>query len=292
MPLTRTVSSLTQSRNKERREEVNEKSKLVVNWMQELLKEPIRGDTLQEKLSDGVVLCRVANALKPGCIRKFHRNPKMQAMKHENIGFFLTVARSRFNVSQGALFVPGDLLDPSENDAPILRVLTVLLTVIKEGGHNVAGLEGITQYEDDPEETTETTQTTQTTQTEAHADDLLSPRTNEPGERKQNLHIENSNGGEWYLQGKLHEYVDMQAQVASEILECIHQEMSIVSKLQLLDTVAAHSSKIQEKLLYATDAELRQLCYEMGLGNSLSDIPVGKDRKWYIEWIIKYGRAK
>jgi hypothetical protein len=84
--LTRSGSSMTISRAKERKEEVESKTKIVVDWMQELLKEPIKGANLKEKLADGVVLCRVANAIRPGCIRKFHRSPKMNMMKQENIG--------------------------------------------------------------------------------------------------------------------------------------------------------------------------------------------------------------
>lgn len=84
--VTRATSSLTISRKEECKHEYDTKSKIVTEWMQELLKEPIPGDTLQEKLADGVVLCKIANAIKPGCIRKFHRKPKMLMMKLENIG--------------------------------------------------------------------------------------------------------------------------------------------------------------------------------------------------------------
>lgn len=83
---TRKGPALTVSRKEEAKAEVEAKSKIVCEWMQDLLKEPIPGKNLQEKLSDGVVLCKVANAIKPGCIRKFHRKPKMLMMKLENIG--------------------------------------------------------------------------------------------------------------------------------------------------------------------------------------------------------------
>lgn len=83
---TRKGPALTVSRKEEAKAELEAKSKIVCDWMQDLLKEPIPGKNLQEKLSDGVVLCKVANAIKPGCIRKFHRKPKMLMMKLENIG--------------------------------------------------------------------------------------------------------------------------------------------------------------------------------------------------------------
>jgi hypothetical protein len=72
----------------EAKAELDLKSKAILEWIQDLLKEQIPGNSLQEKLSDGVVLCKIANAIKPGCIRKFHRKPKMLMMKMENIAFF------------------------------------------------------------------------------------------------------------------------------------------------------------------------------------------------------------
>lgn len=75
--------------------------------------------------------------------------------------------------------------------------------------------------------------------------------------------------------------------------------------------VNSHNRAIQEKLLYASDNELRQLCFDMGLGifffltffdfftprlnfvgSVIEDVPQGKDRKWYVDWIINYGRSK
>jgi hypothetical protein len=60
------------------------------------------------------------------------------------IAFFLTVCKTRFNVPQNTLFTPTDITEAAEDgsDGCMLRVLTVLFMVIKEGGYNVAGLEG------------------------------------------------------------------------------------------------------------------------------------------------------
>jgi hypothetical protein len=30
----------------------------------------------------------------------------------------------------------------------------------------------------------------------------------------------------------------------------------------------------------------------MGLGSTLADVPEGRERKYYVEWILKYGRSK
>jgi hypothetical protein len=101
-----------------------------------------------------------------------------------------------------------------------------------------------------------------------------------------------SSPGSWYLQGRHSEYVDIQPEVTTEILHCIHNELSHESKVSLIRSVEAHTKAIQEKVLYASDSDLRQLCFDMGLGGSLSDIPQGKERKYYVEWILKYGRSK
>lgn len=54
----------------------------------------------------------------------------------------MSVCKTRFNVPQNSFFAPTDLLEPSDDGSNMLRVLTVLLLVIKESGHVVAGLEG------------------------------------------------------------------------------------------------------------------------------------------------------
>jgi hypothetical protein len=87
---TRKGPALTVSRKEEAKHELETKSKIVCDWMQDLLKQPIPGKNLQEKLSDGVILCQLANAIKPGCIRKYHRKPKMLMMKIENIGMLIS----------------------------------------------------------------------------------------------------------------------------------------------------------------------------------------------------------
>jgi len=325
--------------------EFETKSKIILDWMQDLLKEPIPGATLQEKLADGVVLCKIANALKPGCVRRFHRKPKMLMMKLENIAFFLAVCKSRFGVGQTSLFSPQDVHEISDDNSNMLRVLTVLMLLIKEGGFKVDGLDldsetaapievtsvNIPEKKDVPEE-------------ELNPDDLISPRDKKETEAKkeeededakqlriieEQLELANKNAeiakakleqsrvqssqsikstvvstptvatvttivpqkGSWYLQGKLHEYIDIQPEVKNEILHVIHNELCIESKMAILSKIVQHNTTIEEKILYASDNELRQLCFEMGLGDSVSNVPQGKERRWYVDWIMMYGRS-
>ncbi|KAJ8601150.1 hypothetical protein CTAYLR_008483 [Chrysophaeum taylorii] len=62
-------------------------------------------------LRDGTVLCELANALKPGVIRKVHRNTKLPFKQMENISHFLTACRDEFGVEPSSLFESLDLYD-------------------------------------------------------------------------------------------------------------------------------------------------------------------------------------
>lgn len=49
---------------------------------------------------------------------------------------------------------------------------------------------------------------------------------------------------------------------------------------------------LEQKVLYASDSELRSLAHEMGLGASVNDIPANASRKYLVEFVMKFGRAK
>jgi chemotaxis protein histidine kinase CheA len=124
---------MTASRKEEEAKDLERKSKIITSWMEEKLKAPLPSNDLRESLIDGVVLCKLANVLKPGCIRKFHRQPRMLMMKMENIAFFLTACQSRFSVPQATLFAPTDIHDDSDpGGANMLKVVRVLLMLAHE----------------------------------------------------------------------------------------------------------------------------------------------------------------
>lgn len=85
---------------------------------------------------------------------------------------------------------------------------------------------------------------------------------------------------------------NLQAEVLKEVTSAIHSELSLESKMALLQTLEAHVRSVDSKLMWASDSELRTLCHETGLGNTLNDVPANKPRQWYIEWITKYGRLE
>ena len=45
--------------------------KEVLNWIQEVLEEPLPSGDFAEVLKDGVILCRLMNKIEPGAIKKF-----------------------------------------------------------------------------------------------------------------------------------------------------------------------------------------------------------------------------
>jgi len=96
---------------------------------------------------------------------------------------------------------------------------------------------------------------------------------------------------DWYLHGKTTAHVDVQAEVQREIAAVIHAELSIENKAKLIDALQAQVNTIQQRIMSSSNEELRALAHSMGLGGSLSDVPATKDRKWYIEFVLKYGRA-
>jgi len=312
--------TMTKSINEGKKNFFEQKSRTVEEKMQEVLKEALAGDSLQDKLSDGTALCKLVNSLKPGCLRQYHRKPRSLMMKLENIGFFLQTAKTRFNVPQTSLFAPQDLQDKTDDNANMIRVLNVITLVFKEMGINIESdapeLEETLKPVSSTPQTATTTTTTATKPTTKYEEEEIeeprTPRDADNGTQYSNTTSDSSKNfekvddkptpiptptpvkviqGSWYIQSKLQEYVDIQPEVTNEILECIHNELSIESKLALLAELAKQENIIQDKLLYASNDELRQICFETGLGSSLDDVPPNKDRKWYVEWIVKYGRV-
>lgn len=71
----------------------------------------------------------------------------------------------------------------------------------------------------------------------------------------------------------------------------IDHDLSFESKKNLLSELRTEALAIRKKLAAASNEELRVLAHQYGLGNTLDEVPANKERKWYIEWILKYGRT-
>jgi len=74
-------------------------------------------DATHEKLKDGVILCKLALALSPGCIRNIN-NSKMAFKMMENIGNFLGFCES-YGVAKTDLFQTVDLYEATNMPAVI-----------------------------------------------------------------------------------------------------------------------------------------------------------------------------
>lgn len=78
--------SMTASRKEEEAAEVEAKTKDVVAWITGTLKIKLANPKFRENLLDGVLLCQIANILKPNSVKRYHNKPRMHMMKMENIG--------------------------------------------------------------------------------------------------------------------------------------------------------------------------------------------------------------
>ena len=79
--------SMTASRKEEELADIENKTKELVNWITGSLKIKLaKPNNFRESLLDGVVLCQIANSLKPNSVKRYHKKPRMLMMKMENIG--------------------------------------------------------------------------------------------------------------------------------------------------------------------------------------------------------------
>jgi len=277
----RTVSELVHS------DEVEAKCKEITAWMESLLDEKMPKPTLRENLLDGVYLCKLVNTLVPGSLRKYHKKPKMLAMKMENIGFFLAVCKTRLDLPPDLLFQPTDLHDDSPDSDSIKKVLNVL-----------SFLQGDNESKPDTEaengsDATEPVQSAPTpapvapAKTEQHVPAASHSKQTTTAERKNADRLET----DWYLHDQRSGYIDIQDEVLQVVLDTANSELSVDSKRKLLRKLQAQISFVEEKILSSNDDQLRTLAHSMGLGESQDEIPRTKSRDWLVQFILKYGRA-
>jgi len=93
------------------------------SWISSTVGEPVTGD-FQEALKSGVILCKLANKLAPGSIRKINTS-KLPFSLMENIEAFLNVCAQNFKLSQHELFMTVDLWE-NKNMTQVLTTLAAL----------------------------------------------------------------------------------------------------------------------------------------------------------------------
>eukprot|EP01133_Synstelium_polycarpum_P007441 gene7441-8706_t len=98
-------------------------------WLEECLAQSFDEEDLFLALMDGIWLCKLANIIKPGIIRRIHRKNSPPYMKLENINFFLC-ACLELGVLPDHLFLPTDLYEKKN----LKKVIYCLLALSIEGG--------------------------------------------------------------------------------------------------------------------------------------------------------------
>ena len=98
--------------------------KQAVDWMQEVIGEPLPEGSFHEALKDGAYLCKLINAIRPGCVPKVNQS-KMAFKMMENIGNFLTACEKECGLKKTDLFQTVDLYE-AQNMPQVLNGLHAL----------------------------------------------------------------------------------------------------------------------------------------------------------------------
>ena len=93
----------------------------VRRWIETMLGVEITTDT-HTFLRDGVILCRLLNAVKPGTIKKVNKSA-IAAFQMENITLFIRALRE-FGVAEQDLFTTLDLYEAKNMDAVLRGILS------------------------------------------------------------------------------------------------------------------------------------------------------------------------
>jgi len=79
-----------------------------MKWIEELVGEKL-DNGLEASLKDGIILCKLANAIKPGSVKNISTK-KMPTMQRENINAYLTACKD-LGLQKHDLFVTNDLFE-------------------------------------------------------------------------------------------------------------------------------------------------------------------------------------
>lgn len=94
-----------------------------LEWVKEITGEPINTngdmDNFFEVLKDGVILCKLVNAIKPGSVKKINES-KMAFKCMENINTFVDVCIKTFNVPNQETFQSVDLWERQNLNAVVI----------------------------------------------------------------------------------------------------------------------------------------------------------------------------
>ncbi|KAF9414438.1 hypothetical protein BGZ94_000395 [Podila epigama] len=106
-----------------REEQLQTRVKAAQNFIEKTLGITLPSDDLHESLKDGVILCKLANRLRPGTVQQISLK-NLPFVKMENIGNFLLAAR-QLGVQSSDLFQTVDLYEGKD----MIQVVSTILTL-------------------------------------------------------------------------------------------------------------------------------------------------------------------
>jgi len=107
-------------------EEVITYTGVTKEWIKELLGIDLSQSDLHIELVDGGLLCRLMNALRPGCIKKYYPNTKIKMLRLENIALFIAACEAELGLSPFQIFTANELMEGN-----MRKVLSVLIEIMK-----------------------------------------------------------------------------------------------------------------------------------------------------------------
>eukprot|EP01126_Amoeba_proteus_P045479 TRINITY_DN5094_c0_g1_i4.p1 TRINITY_DN5094_c0_g1~~TRINITY_DN5094_c0_g1_i4.p1 ORF type:complete len:266 (+),score=40.92 TRINITY_DN5094_c0_g1_i4:651-1448(+) len=111
--------------NLSNQEELERWTGVIRSWIEQKTGRKIEGE-IRVGLADGSALCALMNALRPGAIRKYTENPKISAVKLENMTQFLRSLQTKFGFSTLQLLQASDLCS---GQCDIKRLIGLLIAV-------------------------------------------------------------------------------------------------------------------------------------------------------------------
>jgi len=266
--------------------EIEGQEAIVVPWMEEKLGEKIPKKPFRELIWDGVLLCRLANVLKPGCVRKMNRNAKSKMQQIENGTFFLQACKTRLGLPESSLFQTSDIQDETEETGltALRKILAVLLQLRKEH----PGSDGDATPAEVHNNNTVPSTTSQASLERVAVASHYAQSAADFGVQTSSQTTGDDIGLQYIAGNSVSD--NTQSTIYGIIIGTIHESLSAESKKSLYLELRTEVRSLQSRLMSATDEELRVIAHEYGLGNSLADVPTDKGRKWYLDWIIQHGR--
>eukprot|EP00052_Salpingoeca_macrocollata_P025034 m.226652 g.226652 ORF g.226652 m.226652 type:complete len:629 (+) comp22362_c1_seq6:89-1975(+) len=96
----------------------------IMAWISRVTGHSFAGQSLEEGLKAGDVLCELVNKIKPGLIPKYHKGTKLAFKQMENIGLFLNACKA-YGLVGTQLFITIDLFE-AQNVKAVVSCLSAL----------------------------------------------------------------------------------------------------------------------------------------------------------------------